>query len=134
MKRFAAVLLAMTLAGQAAAQSTEESIRSVISSQFSAFQQDDFDTAFTFASPMIQGMFGTPERFGDMVRNGYPMVWRPADVDFAALDRRGGRMYQNVLITDQAGQLHLLEYEMVRTEDGWEINGVYFKRPGGAGA
>ena len=134
MKRLVAILLATAIAGQAAAQSAQDSIRSVISNQFAAFQQDDFETAFTFASPMIQGMFGTPERFGAMVRNGYPMVWRPANVDFAALDRRGGRMYQNVLVTDGAGVLHLLEYEMIQTEDGWEINGVYFKRPGGAGA
>jgi hypothetical protein len=134
MKWLAGALLAVAIGAQAAAQSTEESIRSVISNQFAAFQQDDFETAFTFASPMIQGMFGTPERFGQMVRQGYPMVWRPADVDFAALDRRGGKTYQNVLVTDQAGVLHLLEYEMVQTEDGWEINGVYFKRPGGAGA
>lgn len=134
MKRLMGVLLAAAISGQAMAQSAEDSIRAVISNQFAAFQQDDFETAFTFASPMIQGMFGSPEKFGTMVRNGYPMVWRPADVDFAALDRRGGRMYQNVLITDQAGVLHLLEYEMVQTPDGWEINGVYFKRPGGAGA
>lgn len=126
--------LAIGLAFQVSAQTAGQAIQSVIQSQYDAFLADDLDRAFTFASPMIQGIFGSPERFGQMVRNGYPMVWRPSNVEFTALTERGGRMYQNVLITDQAGALHLLEYEMIQTEDGWEINGVSFKRPGGLGA
>ena len=126
--------VAVMLSVQAMAQSAGEVIEGVIQNQLNAFQADDFDTAFTYASPMIQGMFGSPERFGQMVRQGYPMVWRPAGVEYTALTERGGRLYQNVLITDQAGQLHLLEYEMIETSDGWEINGVQFKRPGALGA
>ncbi|MEO0386463.1 MAG: DUF4864 domain-containing protein [Pseudomonadota bacterium] len=118
----------------AVAQTTDRDIRSVISSQFSAFQADDFGMAFTFASPMIKSMFGTPERFGLMVREGYPMVWRPANVEFAGLEERGGRMVQTVMVTDQAGRLHLLDYEMIETADGWQINGVRLRRPSGAGA
>ncbi|MEO1312945.1 MAG: DUF4864 domain-containing protein [Pseudomonadota bacterium] len=127
-------MVAVMLSVQAMAQSAGEVIEGVIQNQLNAFQADDFDTAFTYASPMIQGMFGSPERFGQMVRQGYPMVWRPAGVEYTALTERGGRFYQNVLITDQAGQLHLLEYEMIETPDGWEINGVQFKRPGALGA
>lgn len=122
------------MAAMSPAQTADVDIRGVISRQFDAFQADDFVTAFTFASPAIQGLFQTPERFGEMVRRGYPMVWRPAKVDFSGLSERGGRMYQSVLVTDQQGKLHLLEYEMIRTEDGWEINGVQFKQPGALGA
>lgn len=57
-------------------------IQNVIAAQIEAFQQDDFQTAFTFASPKIQMLFGSPENFGKMVQNGYPMVWRPSDVTF----------------------------------------------------
>ena len=64
---FAALLLALPVRADDAA-------RQVISDQIAAFQQDDFETAFTYASPMIKGIFGTPERFGQMVREGYPMV------------------------------------------------------------
>ncbi|NNU80916.1 DUF4864 domain-containing protein [Halovulum dunhuangense] len=127
-------VLALGLGAQAGAQSAETEIQGVISGQIEAFQADDFVTAFDFASPSIQGLFGTPENFGRMVMNGYPMVWRPADVRFAQLSERAGRLYQTVLVTDQSGQLHLLEYEMVRTEEGWEINGVQFQRPGALGA
>jgi len=119
-----AVVLALGLIGPVQAQ--EDPIEGVISSQIEAFQRDDFVTAFGFASPMIKGVFGTPERFGQMVQRGYPMVWRPADVQY--LDQRvaGPFTYQRVLIEDQQGGFHTLEYEMIETENGWQINGVQF--------
>jgi len=116
------------------AQTADGAIRNVIEDQIEAFRADDFDTAFTFASPAIQGMFGSADRFGQMVRQGYPMVWRPEDVRFGGLSERSGAMFQTVLITDPAGKVHLLEYEMISTADGWEINGVRLLRPGALGA
>jgi hypothetical protein len=53
-------------------------IETTIQNQLNAFIADDFATAFTFASPNIKGIFGTPENFGAMVTQGYPMVHRPA--------------------------------------------------------
>ena len=134
MRSLIGAAVAVILATQTLAQTAGELIEDVIQSQIKAFQADDFATAFTFASPMIQGMFGSPERFGQMVKQGYPMVWRPAEVAYTGLTERAGRLYQNVLITDQTGAVHLLEYEMIETADGWEINGVQFKRPGALGA
>ena len=104
--------------------------RAVISSQIEAFLADDFVTAFGFASPMIQGMFGSPERFGAMVRNGYPMVWRPSDVQFLSSEERGGATIQTVRVTDADGRLFILEYEMIASEDGWRINGVRVQEAG----
>lgn len=99
-------------------------IEGVIQSQIEAFLADDVETAFTFASPNIQGLFGTPERFGMMVRQGYPMVWRPADVRYLELAEIGGQTWQRVMITDQAGAVHMLGYQMIETGEGWQINGV----------
>ena len=31
---------------------------------------------------------------------------------------------QRVMITDAAGRTHLLDYEMIETPEGWQINGV----------
>ena len=59
-----------------------------------------------------------------MVQQGYPMVWRPAEVQYLALEPRGGQMVQRVLVTDQNGGLHVLEYYMIQTENGWQIDGV----------
>jgi hypothetical protein len=107
-----------------------DDVKSVISSQIDAFLQDDFVTAFDFASPFIRNFFRTPENFGQMVRNGYPMVWRPSDVEFLSTDQRDGALIQNVMIRDANGALFLLEYEMIETESGWLINGVRVQEAG----
>lgn len=106
----------------------DDAARQVISDQIAAFQQDDFEAAFTYASPMIKGIFGTPQRFGQMVRDGYPMVWRPSDVEFLEAEQIGKALVQDVLIRDAEGVLYEVEYEMIQGEDGWKINGVRVKR------
>lgn len=124
------LFLAMTLAFAASfAQADDASdIQATIGAQIEAFKADDFATAFSYASPMIQTMFGTSERFGVMVRNGYPMVWRPAEVQFLELEERNGSLYQNVLIRDMQGGRHVLEYQMIQNIAGWRINGVRLLR------
>jgi hypothetical protein len=136
MRRFLiALMLVSGLGGASAwAQDATSDIRAVISDQIAAFQADDFETAFGFASPMIRQMFGSPSRFGAMVRSGYPMVWRPVDLRFSALAERDGRKVQSVVVTDRAGALHVLDYEMIEGDDGWRINGVRLRSPTGAGA
>lgn len=109
-------------------------IETTIQNQFNAFLQDDVATAFTFASPNIQGMFGTPERFGQMVQQGYPMVWRPADVRFLELRNIAGNLWQRVMVTDQSGAVHMLDYQMIETVGGWQINGVQLLPQTGVGA
>ena len=104
-------------------------ITRTIQAQIDAFLADDVDRAFSFASPGIRQMFRTPERFGQMVRSGYPMVYRSSGVRF--LDRRdhpGGGLVQRVMITDEAGTVHLLDYLMVEGSDGWQIAGVQILR------
>ncbi len=117
-----AALLATVLALPAAAQ--EAPIRATIQSQIEAFQADDFARAFTFASPTIKQMFGTPENFGVMVKQGYPMVYRPAEVQMMELREVAGNLWQRVRITDQAGAGWYLDYMMVETAEGWQINAV----------
>ncbi|MEX0970126.1 MAG: DUF4864 domain-containing protein [Paracoccaceae bacterium] len=107
------------------AQSTQQAdIRDIITRQLEAFQQDDFATAFTFASPALQGIFQTPERFADMVTGGYPMVYRPQDYRFDSLSALAGSSLQRLLVWDTNGRGFLVEYQMIETEDGWRINGV----------
>ena len=117
-----AVLCAAVLTLPASAQ--EAPIQVTIQSQIEAFQVDDFARAFTFASPTIKGMFGTPENFGVMVKQGYPMVYRPAEVQMMELREVAGNLWQRVRITDQAGAGWYLDYMMVETAEGWQINAV----------
>lgn len=110
--------------GALAVHAQDAEIRSTITQQFEAFKVDDFATAFTFASPGLQGFFQTPQNFGRMVTQGYPMVWRPAAVDYLELRSEGGTYWQKVQIKDADGRFHYLEYRMQQTPEGWRINGV----------
>jgi hypothetical protein len=112
----------------------EEGIEGTIRGQIAAFLADDFAGAFSFASPNIKTIFGSPENFGRMVTQGYPMVHRPADVRMLEDRLEAGRRWQRVMITDQAGRVHLLDYQMVETPDGWQINGVQLLPSVGVGA
>lgn len=120
-KAWVAVVLALW-AGGAVAQKAE--IREVIESQLEAFNARDVNEAWGYASPMIQGMFGNPTNFGVMVENGYPMVWTNQGAEFGELREVNGRLYQRVFVEDAAGGRHLLEYQMIETAGGWQINGV----------
>ena len=127
----------VTLPERARAQEAlprELGIETTIQNQFEAFLLDDFPKAFTFASPNIKGMFGSPERFGQMVQNGYPMVWRPGEVRYLELREIAGNLWQKVFIRDQTGGTHVLDYQMIQTPEGWRINGVQILRAPGVGA
>lgn len=127
MRRLCLALLA-TLALAAPLRAEEDAapaIRDVIRSQIDAFLAEDVERAFSYASPGIQGVFRTPETFGRMVRQGYPMVWRPDEVRFLELEERDGALHQRVLIEDAEGARHLLDYRMEPgREGGWTIDGV----------
>jgi len=118
----------------AAQQLPSDPAQAVIQQQLNAFMADDFQQAFTYASPMIKQAFRTTDRFEAMVKSGFPMVWRPADVKFLGQKAMGPVTRQQVMITDQAGTLHMLEYEMLQTDEGMQINGVRFIRGPQAGA
>lgn len=122
MRHLALAVLLSLWAMSAPAQQSQ--IEGVIGAQLDAFEADDFERAFTYASPTIQGIFGGPDRFGAMVRQGYPMVHRPGDVQFGDLTDLGTIQRQRVVIQDLSGRFFTLAYDMIETEDGWKINGV----------
>jgi hypothetical protein len=129
------IALIFGLSGTVAAQEAPNAgIAATITNQIDAFRADDFARAFTYASPNIQGLFQTPENFGTMVRNGFPMVHRPMSVRMLELREVAGRLWQRVMVTDQAGNAHVLDYQMVETPDGWQINGVQLLPQAGVGA
>ena len=131
--RIALVCLFLSLAALPA-RAQDAPIQSTIQNQLTALQADDFATAFTFASPTIKSIFGTPENFGRMVSEGYPMVHRPAAVKMLELREVAGGLWQRVMITDQSGRTHLLDYQMIEAENGWQINAVHLLKAEGVGA
>jgi hypothetical protein len=119
-----AVCLSLMSAPVFADEPRNPAIEGTIQNQLNAFIADDFATAFTFASPTIKSIFRTPENFGAMVTQAFPMVHRPGNVQMLELREVAGNLWQRVLITDAAGSSHLLDYMMIETPDGWQINAV----------
>lgn len=129
------LMLAAALAVPAMAQEARNpGIEATIQGQITAFLAEDVATAFGFAAPNIKGYFGTAENFGAMVKQGYPMVWHPAAVRMLELRNEQGNVLQRVMVTDQAGRTHLLDYLMLETPEGWQINGVQLLQEAGIGA
>ena len=126
MRILSVLLLVFGLSGPVSAQGAD--IENVIDGQIQAFLADDVERAFGFASPTIQQMFRTPQNFGMMVQRGYPMVWRPEELRYLELREIAGALWQKVLIRDQKGGVHILDYQMIPTENGWKINGVQVLR------
>jgi hypothetical protein len=121
------MLVVLTLAGPAAADLAERdraAIRSVIAAQLAAFQADDGERAFGFASPAIQQQFGTPSNFLAMVSTAYGPVYRPREVRFGELAVVRGEPVQLVLLVGPDLEVVNAFYAMQQQADGsWRING-----------
>ncbi len=117
-------LVALPVAAPAQDAEARTAIEAVIVDQLADFVARDVPGAWEEASPLIQGMFGSPENFGAMVENTYPMVWDNRNAAFQDLVPEGGALRQTVRIDDPEGRGWLLDYYMVETEAGWKINGV----------
>ncbi|NNG02916.1 MAG: DUF4864 domain-containing protein [Inquilinus sp.] len=108
-----------------APKADKSGIVKVIQGQLAAFQADRAADAFSYASPGIQAMFGTPDRFMEMVRGGYMPVYRPREVQFLDLVVEGGRLAQRVLLVGPDGLPVVAWYFMEKQADGaWRIDGV----------
>ncbi len=123
------------LSQPALAQSVSEADRSqiiaTIQSQLDAFQRDDRVEAFSYASPMLQLQFQSPDYFMDMVISGYMPVYRPQYVEFQYLDTTGAEPIQDVYLVGPDGEPVIARYRMERQPDGsWRISGCYLEKPG----
>jgi hypothetical protein len=99
-----------------------KAVRALIEAQLAAFAADDAEKAFSYAAPGIRAMFITAERFLSMVRDGYPVVYRPASVSFLKPEWIDTKLIQRVQMTDAAGAPWMVVYELERQADkSWRI-------------
>ena len=124
MRRLLTTLAGAILAAGMAFAQDNVAIEDVILDQLDAFTDRDAARAFDHASPMIQDMFGNPGVFALMVEQGYPMVWDNREVRFLDLREINGAWWQQIMIRDARGNLHLLDYQMIEVAGDWQINGV----------
>lgn len=129
--RWLAVFVALAVAAPASAQDAippadATAIQQVIQSQLNAFQHDDWQTAFGYAAPSIQSIFGSPEGFSQMVRGGYPQVYRPKAVEFRELSSTQFGPTQRVFVVGPDGHSYMAFYTMEQQPDGtWRISGCH---------
>jgi len=123
-----AIVVSAAIAAPAAAEPVSigdtKAVRAVVEAQLAAFAADDAKRAFSYAAPAIREMFGTPERFVAMVRAGYPVVYRPSNINFLHPVWIDGQLVQGVHLTDGDGTLWLAIYRLERQADkSWRISG-----------
>lgn len=101
-------------------------IRQTIEKQLQAFQQDEFEVAFSFASPSIQQQFGNCNNFQKMVTLHYGAVYRPRSVMFRGWTMVENFPAQNILLMDASGKLVQATYVMQQQQDrSWRIHGCF---------
>lgn len=125
------LILALSLALAPAAPRAEPpaaAIEAVIADQIGDFQRDDLAGAFAHAAPSIQEKFGGPERFGRMVRQGYPMIWRPSRWETRELTQTRRGWVQTMLFVDAEGRHFEADYLMERRNGTWRIAGVRLRK------
>lgn len=99
----ASILLIALLLGFAAPAAAESAAQSVIRAQEQALARDDGATAYGYAAPGLQRMFGDPDTFMSMVRKGYAPVYRHKSFEFGDTRSHDGRIEQDVRIVDSTG-------------------------------
>ena len=101
-----------------------EAVRYTIGSQIDAFKNNDVKKAYTFAAPNIQAQFPSPDIFGLMVRNGYPIIWDPKNYKFTTFKDLGNSCIQQVLFQSYDGSLESYDYILEKVGNLWKIAGV----------
>jgi len=106
------------------AAADRQAIEKTIRDQLDAFEREDADGAFGFATPDIQRMFGSSENFMQMVREHYEPVYRATGVQFERLAQVDGQWVQTVRLTDDEGKVWRALFTMRRQVDhGWKVGG-----------
>jgi Domain of unknown function (DUF4864) len=129
-------LLAVGQGALAAGSGDREAARAVIMRQQDAFRHDDAAAAYAEAAPAIRSIFGSPETFIGMVRQGYGAVYRNRRFEFGTDEEMpDGSLAQGVRIQDQDGADWEALYTLERDADGaWRITGCRLRKAPGASA
>jgi len=103
----------------------ENSIRSVIQQQLNAFNREDYDTAYFFASRHIQTKFSRPE-FEQMVKTEYRQIARSRQAVFDKIIFSGveDHAVATVTITGADRITITANYRMTLEDGRWKIDGV----------
>lgn len=121
---FLALQALVPLHAEAISAKDEKAVQTVVQSQLTAFAKDDADKAFSYAAPELRKTIGSSSAFMAMVKNSYPVVYRPASVAFLKPESSGDEVIQRVQMLDASGASWLAVYSLQRQKDKtWRISG-----------
>ena len=121
---FAALQALLPVQAQAISARDDKAVQAMVQSQLAAFAADDAKSAFSYATPELRKVFGSPATFMAMVKNSYPVVYRPASVAFLKPEGSGSEAVQRVQMLDADGTSYLAVYSLQRQKDmTWRISG-----------
>jgi Domain of unknown function (DUF4864) len=117
--RAAVLLLGILLAFAAPARADDvAAAQGIIRAQAQAFGRDDAAAAYSHAAPEIRQLFPQPDIFMQMVRQGYPPVYRHKSFEFGEARAANGRIAQRVHIVDDNGEAWEALYTLEQQPDG----------------
>lgn len=117
----ASILLVAFFLGFVPAASAGDDVstaQAVITSQVEAMGRDDAATAYSYAAPALQGIFGQPDVFMAMVKKNYAPVYRHKSFKFGESRAVAGQVAQKVDIIDADGEAWVALYTLEQQSDG----------------
>ena len=121
---FAALQFLMPAQAEMLPAKDEKAVQTVVQSQLAAFESDDATKAFSYAAPELRKAIGSPAAFMALVKNSYPVVYRPASVTFLKAEGAGNEAVLKVQMMDASGTSYLAVYSLQRQKDkNWRISG-----------
>lgn len=129
-----ALLIVLSLAlltpafAEEASEREQRLIQDVISSQITAFLNNDARAAWVHAHPMIKAQFNTPEKFMAMVARGYSPLLNFTELNFQDLEQVNDQWVQKLSLKDDNGDWYELFYSLMEVQPGrMQITGVYLE-------
>ena len=104
-------------------EAMREELKGIVKSQLTAFRDDDYVTAYTFAAAGIKLQYPLAA-FERMVKTGYPAIARFKSAEFGVVRDNGAEAVVNVEVEGESSRVVHYQY-LLRKEDGvWKISGV----------
>ena len=96
---------------------------SIVRQQLSAFQADDFDSAYRQAAAEVQQKFSRAQ-FERMIRRDFASMREAEHVEFGAMQVAGGNALVQVFLRAHDGSVREFLYSFTAEATGWKIDGV----------
>lgn len=103
-------------------------LTNVIESQLTAFRDNDYARAYSFAAANIREQFPLAE-FETMVKQGYPIIAESQSATFGIAFDNGRQALVVVSVHGRDRSVSRYNYMLLREKDGWKINGVFQAKP-----